>query len=75
MAERTAPHSEIVVGAQDNASPTFDQIRNSVEKMALAMKQSSDKANGALKDMDTQAEASARATKSDSGGDCAGERL
>jgi len=64
MAERTAPHSEIVVGAQDNASPTFDQIRNSVEKMALAMKQSSDKANGAMKDMDAQTEASARATKS-----------
>jgi len=44
MAERTNPHSEIVVGAQDKATPVFDKIKGSAQGMANAVEKSAQNA-------------------------------
>ncbi len=48
MAERTNPHSEIVVGAQDKATPVFDKIKGSAQGMANAVEKSAQNAGKAV---------------------------
>lgn len=44
MADRTNPHAEIIVGAQDQATPVFDKIKSGAQGMAQGVEQSAKKA-------------------------------
>lgn len=48
MAERTNPHAEIVVGAQDKATPVFDSIKRGAQGMATGVEQSANRAGAAI---------------------------
>lgn len=51
MAERTNPHAEIIVGAQDQATPVFDQIKNSVKGMGEEMEKQSRRGGDSFKQL------------------------
>ena len=44
MAERTNPHANLIIGAQDEASPVFDKIKASSQGMAEGVKQAAKQA-------------------------------
>lgn len=48
MAERTNPHANLIIGAQDEASPVFDKIKASSQSMAAGVEQAAAKAAGAV---------------------------
>lgn len=48
MAERTNPHAEIIVGAQDQATPSFEAIKRNAQKMGEAVEQSAKKAGDSM---------------------------
>ena len=48
MAERTNPHANLIIGAQDEASPVFDKIKASSQSMAAGVEQAATKAAGAV---------------------------
>lgn len=48
MAERTNPQAEIIVGARDDASPSFDAIKRNAQKMGEAVEQSAQKAGDSM---------------------------
>lgn len=59
MAERTNPHANLIIGAQDEASPVFDKIKASSQGMAAGVEQSANKAGAALDGMGDKAPPSA----------------
>ena len=44
MAERTNPHANLIIGAQDEASPVFDKIKASSQGMAEGVQQAAKQA-------------------------------
>lgn len=48
MAERTNPHANLIIGAQDEATPVFEQIKASSQSMAAGVEQAATKAAGAV---------------------------
>lgn len=68
MAERTNPHAEIVVGAQDKATPVFDSIKRGAQGMATGVEQSANKAAASVGKIGDNAQPAAekldRSTKS-----------
>jgi len=48
MAERTNPHAEIVVGAQNDASPVFKQVAADAQAMGDKVAAGADKAGGVV---------------------------
>ena len=48
MAERTNPHANLIIGAQDEATPVFDKIKASSQSMAAGVEQAATKAAGAV---------------------------
>lgn len=55
MAERTNPHANLIIGAQDEASPVFDKIKASSQSMAAGVEQAAAKAAGAVGGMGDKA--------------------
>lgn len=62
MAERTNPHSEIIVGARDDASPSFETIKRNALAMGEAVGKSADKAGAALEKVSDNAGQTAKKT-------------
>ena len=48
MAERTNPHANLIIGAQDEATPVFEKIKASSQSMAAGVEQAATKAAGAV---------------------------
>lgn len=48
MAERTNPHANLIIGAQDEATPVFEKIKASSQGMAEGVKQAAKQAGQAL---------------------------
>lgn len=48
MAERTNPQAEIIVGARDDASPSFEAIKRNAQKMGEAVERSAKKAGDSV---------------------------
>ena len=44
MAERTNPHANLIIGAQDEATPVFEQVGASAKRMSDAVKGASEQA-------------------------------
>lgn len=59
MAERTNPHANLIIGAQDEASPVFDKIKASSQGMAAGVEQAAAKAGQAVDGIGAGAEKSA----------------
>ena len=59
MAERTNPHANLIIGAQDEASPVFDKIKASSQSMAAGVEQAAAKAGQAVDGIGAGAEKSA----------------
>jgi len=49
MAERTNPHANLIIGAQDEASPVFEQVGASAKRMADAVKGANEQAGKSSK--------------------------
>ncbi|MGB3069830.1 MAG: phage tail length tape measure family protein [Ottowia sp.] len=55
MAENSNPHANLIVGAQDEATPVFEKIKGSAKEMGDGIKQSSNEAKESFKRMGDEA--------------------
>ena len=58
MAERTNPHANLIIGAQDEATPVFEKIKASSQSMAAGVEQAAKQAAKGTQQLGDEAEKS-----------------